>query len=108
MTDISNSSQRMAAFDDSDSVNDAIDLLFIEHYVSGSHPFACSSFLPRVREDATLLPAGAEPIRVAVHDGMRSVMASGPGWILTAVRWPHGGARVSVLAQSEELAQDVF
>lgn len=98
MNEKTSTSQRMAAFDDSDSVNDAIDLLFIEHYVSGSHPFARSSFLPRVRKDATLLPPGSEPIRIALNDGVRSVMASGPGWLVCAV----------VLAQSEELAQEIF
>jgi hypothetical protein len=108
MTDNPNTSQRMAAFDDSDSVNDAIDLLFIEHYVSGSHPYARSAYLPRVRKDASLLPPGSEPIRVAVTDGLRSVMASGPGWLLCAARWPQGHARVSVLAQSEELAEEIF
>ncbi len=69
MSDIPSSSQRMAAFDDSDSVNDAIDLLFIEHYISGSHPFARSAFLGRVRKDATLLPPvpsrSASPSRTA-------------------------------------------
>ena len=108
MNDNSSPSQRMAAFDDSDSVNDAIDLLFIEYYISGSHPYARSAVLPRVRKDATLLPPGSEPIRVAVSDGTRSVMGSGPGWVLCAVRWPHGRARVSVLAQSDELAKDIF
>ena len=108
MNDNPSTSQRMAAFDDSDSVNDAVDLLFIEHYVSGSHPFARSAYLPRVRKDATLLPSGSEPIRVAVSDGMRSVIASGPGWLVCAVRWPHGQARVSVLAQSEELAKEIY
>jgi hypothetical protein len=108
MNEKTSTSQRMAAFDDSDSVTDAIDLLFIEHYVSGSHPFARSSFLPRVRKDATLMPPGSEPIRIALNDGVRSVMASGPGWLLCAVRWPHGHARVSVVAQSEELAQEIF
>lgn len=108
MNDNPGTSQRMAAFDDSDSVNDAIDLLFIEHYVSGSHPYARSAWLPRVRKEASLLPPGSEPIRVAVSDGMRSVMASGPGWLVCAVRWPHGQARVSVLAQSEELAQEIY
>ena len=108
MNDNSHNSQRMAAFDDSDSVTDAIDLLFIEYYMTGSHPYARSAVLPRVRKDATLLPPGSEPIRVAVADGMRSVIASGPGWVLCAIRWPHGRARVSVLAQSDELAKDIF
>jgi len=108
MSDITSTSQRMAAFDDSDSANDAIDLLFIEHYISGSHPFARSAFLGRVRDDADLLPPGAEPLRVAVTDGVRSVMASGPGWILVATKWPNARARVSVVAQTRALANEVF
>ena len=35
-------------------------------------------------------------------------MASGPGWILCAIRWNRGDARVSVVAQTEELVEDVF
>jgi hypothetical protein len=108
MNDNANPAHRVAAFDDADSLNDAIDLLFIEHYISGSHPHARSSFLPRVRTDASLLPPDCEPLRVAVSDGVRSSLASGPGWVLCAIRWPQGYARVSVLAQSEDLAKEVF
>ena len=108
MSDITSTSQRMAAFDDSDSANDAIDLIFIEHYISGSHPSARSAFLGRVRDDADPAASGAAPLRVAVTDGARSVMASGPGWILVATRWPNARARVSVVAQTRELANEVF
>ena len=108
MNDNDGSPQRLLAINDSDSVNDAIDLLFIEQHISGSHPFAQSGFLPRVREDAPLMPPGTTPTRVALGDGNRSVLASGPGWILCATRWQHGNARVSVVAESQELAQDVF
>ena len=108
MNDINGSSRRLLAINDSDTVNDAIDLLFIEQHISGSHPFAQSGFLARVREDAPLMPPGTTPTRVALGDGDRSVLAAGPGWILCATRWQHGNARVSVVAESQELAKDVF
>jgi Domain of unknown function (DUF5925)/ATPase family associated with various cellular activities (AAA) len=102
------SSQRVMSFDDTDSVVDAIDLLFIEHYISGSHPYAHSATLSRVREGATLLPPRATPDRVAVFDGTRSVLARGEGWVVCAVTWAQGNARVSVLAESEQLSKAVL
>ncbi len=108
MKKIPRSSQRVMSFDDADSVVDANDLLFVEHYISGDYHYAQSAHLSRVREGATLLPPGAEPHRVAVHDGTRSVLASGPGWIASAVRWSHGNARITVLAASEQLAKEVL
>jgi hypothetical protein len=101
-------SQRTLAFSDSHSVNDTIDLLFIEQYLSGTHPYAMSKFLERVRPDAPLIPDRTEPTRVSVCDDSRSVLASGPGWWLCAVRWMNGNARVSVVAESERLARDIF
>jgi hypothetical protein len=100
--------QRTLAFGDGHSVNDTIDLLFIEHYISRNHPYALSKFLQRVSPDAPLLPPCTEPAQVAVSDGTRSVLASGPGWALCAVRWSNGNARVSVVAESERLAKRVF
>jgi hypothetical protein len=100
--------QRTLAFSDGNSVNDALDLLFIEQHISGSLPYAFSKFLQRVRPDASLLPPCATPTHVAVSDGARSVLASGPGWRLCAVRWMNGNARVSVVAESDGLARDVF
>jgi hypothetical protein len=98
----------VASFDDSDSVVDANDLLFVEHYISGNYPYAQSATLSRAREGATLLPSGAKPHRVAVFDGTRSVLAAGPGWISCAVRWAHGNARITVLAATEQLAKEVL
>lgn len=109
MKNSTNSSQGfMACVDDADSVVDALDLLFIERYTSGTHPYARSTRVPRVRKDATLLPPGVEPIRVAIEDGTRSVLASGMGWTLSAVRWPQGNGRVSVVAHSEALAKEIL
>ena len=108
MNDNMSSPQRTMVFDDADSVNDAFDLLFLEQHISGTYPFAESAYLARVREDAPLVPAGSTPSRVAVQDGNRSVLAQGPGWVLCATRWSHGSARVSVVAQSQELARAVF
>ncbi len=108
MKQIPRSSQRVMSFDDADSVVDANDLLFVEHYISGSYHFAHSANLSRVREGATLLPPGATPHRVAVHDGTRSVLAAGTGWIASAVRWDHGNARITVLAASEQLAKEIL
>jgi len=108
MNDNDGSPRRLLAINDSDTVNDVIDLLFIEQHISGSHPFAQSGFLARVREDAPLMPPGVTPTRVALNDGNRSVLAAGPGWVLCATRWEHGNARVSVVAESQDLAKDVF
>lgn len=108
MTKIPRSSRRVASFDDSDSVVDANDLLFVEHYISGNYPYAQSATLSRAREGATLLPSGSEPHRVAVFDGTRSVLAAGQGWISCAVRWAHGNARITVLAVTEQLAKEVL
>jgi len=108
MSDNMSSPQRTMVFDDADSVNDAFDLLFLEQHISGTYPFAESGFLARVRPDAALVPAGCTPSRVAVQDGNRSVLAHGPGWVLCATRWRHGTARVSVAAQSQQLARAVF
>jgi len=108
MNDNDGSPRRLLAINDSDTVNDVIDLLFIEQHISGSHPFAQSGFLARVREDAPLMPPGVTPTRVALNDGNRSVLAAGPGWVLCATRWEHGNARVSVVAESQDLAKNVF
>jgi hypothetical protein len=102
------SPQRVMAFDDLDTVHDATDLLFIEHYVSGTYPYAHTTRLARVRADAPLLPPGIEPSRVAVEGQNRSVMASGLGWILAATRWEEGNARVSVVAESDQLAREIL
>ena len=105
---IHRSSRRVASFDDTDSVVDANDLLFVEHYISGKYPYAQSATLSRARDEAPLLPPGTKPDRVAVFEGTRSVLASGPGWISSVVRWAHGNARITVLAASEQLGEEIL
>ncbi|HEY1828308.1 MAG TPA: DUF5925 domain-containing protein [Acidimicrobiales bacterium] len=100
--------QRVMAYDDADSVVDALDLLFIEQYISGRYPFARSTRISRVRKEATLLPPSTEPRWVAVHNGERVELASGPGWFLSSSRSMHGTAQVTVLARSETLAKEVL
>jgi hypothetical protein len=94
-------------FDDTDSVVDVNDALFLDHYIAGAHTFARSISVPGARPDAPLLPPGVSADRVAVTDGVRSVLAFGPGWALRAVRWADGHAQVTVTATSEALAQKI-
>jgi hypothetical protein len=108
MNNVPAPSQRVLAFDDTDSVIDATDLLFMEHYISGTHPFAHSVQLARVRDEAPQLPRGATVLRMAVHDGAKMTVAAGPDWVLSMVRWSHGHARFTVLATSAQLAREIL
>jgi Domain of unknown function (DUF5925)/ATPase family associated with various cellular activities (AAA) len=108
MNQIPRTSQRVMSFDDADSVVDANDLLFVEHYISGHYRYAQSVTLSRARDGASLLPPGIEPDRIATFDGTRSVLAAGPGWVASVVRWAHGNARITVLAVSEQLAKEIL
>jgi hypothetical protein len=96
------------AFNTSGSVLDAIDLLFMEHYISDQYPCAHSAELSRVRDGATLLPFDAEPTRVAVEYGHRSALAHGPDWVVLSTRWRNGNATVSVLSKTERVAAHVL
>jgi hypothetical protein len=94
--------------DDSDTPCDVIDALALAPFSSGREPCARSVRLNRVRRGATLLPPGATVLRTAVEDGRRSLLATGDGWTLRAVRWRGRGAEVSVTAVSDELARTVL
>jgi Domain of unknown function (DUF5925)/ATPase family associated with various cellular activities (AAA) len=95
-------------FDDSDSHLDVLDTLILSPFVDGSQPWAVTSRLPRVRDDATLLPPGTVPSRYACDDGNQAWLAVGDGWTLRSARWKSGGALVTVTAVSEELARSVL
>jgi hypothetical protein len=95
-------------FDDSDSHLDVLDALILSPFVDGSQPWAMTSRLARVRDDATLLPPGTAPARYASDDGNQSWLAVGDGWTLRSTRWKSGGAMVTVTATSEELARSVL
>lgn len=95
-------------FDDSDSLVDTLDALLLTQFVTGAQPFARTKRLDRIRADATLLPPGATPVRMATGSGADSHIAIGDGWTLRAVRWTSGGGEVSVTAVSDDLARSVL
>jgi hypothetical protein len=95
-------------FADCNSPADALESLFLTRFIEGRQNFSTSQRLPRVRADATLLPAGARPSHTADLDGLQAQLAEGEGWTLHAVRWKTGGALVEVVAVSDELAREVL
>jgi hypothetical protein len=96
------------SFDDSDAPTDVLDSLVLARFIDGTEPWARTKRLDRVREDATLLPPGVGPARVAAGDGTDAWLAYGEGWTLRSVRWRSGGAEVSVTAVSDELARSIL
>ncbi|HEX6873731.1 MAG TPA: DUF5925 domain-containing protein [Micromonosporaceae bacterium] len=94
-------------FDDSDSFADLLDALAFAAFVNGSQPYARTKRLDRVADDATLLPPGVAPVRVATGTGTDGRIAVGDGWTLRSIRWQNGGGEVSVTAVSAELAESI-
>jgi hypothetical protein len=95
-------------FDDTDSLADVVDALMLSRFVEGDQPWARTTQLDRVREDALLLPPGVNPARVAVSDGREARLAMGDGWTVLGVRYNSGGGVVSVTAESDELAKSIM
>src|SRR5690349_2477093 len=91
--------------DDADEPADAIDALLLGGFVAGTHPASRSQRLRRTRADAPLLPAGVSPVRQARDGGRHARLAVGDGWIVRSVRWRNGTAIVTVIAESDELAE---
>ncbi len=87
---------------------DVIDVMFLEAFVAGALRRARSVSLPRVRAQASMLPPGVRPIRVATSDQVRALLARGDGWVLRARRWQDGSGDISVLARSAALADRVL
>lgn len=94
--------------DAADSHPEVLDSLVLASFIDGTQPWAHTQRLDRVRADATLLPPGVRPARVAVGDGAEAWLAYGDGWTLRSIRWRSGGAVVSVTALSDELARTVL
>jgi hypothetical protein len=86
----------------------ALDVFLMAPFLNGSQPFARSKRLASVREEATLRPAGTEPVRTVVTADRTGQLVTGDGWTLLSVRWSEGGANVNVVAASEELARSVL
>ena len=93
---------------DHNDPEDVIDVMFLEAFVAGSLRRARSANLPRVRAQASMLPPGVRPIRVATSDQVRALLARGDGWVLRARRWQDGSGDISVLARSAALADRVL
>ncbi len=94
--------------DDADSTFDVVDALSLALFVDGAQPWARSARWDHIRADATLLPTGARPLRQAAGDRQESLLATGEGWTLRAVRWRRGGGEVTVTAVTDELACSVL
>lgn len=95
-------------FDDSDSPADLIDALALVAFANGTQPWARTKRLDSVRDEATLMPPGVSPARVAVGGGTDARLALGDGWTLRCVRWRSGGGEVTVTAVSEALAESIL
>jgi hypothetical protein len=85
-----------------------LDTFLMTPFLEGSQPFARSHRLPSVRAEATLRPAGTEPVRTVVTADRSGQIVTGAGWTLMSIRWAEGGANVNVVAASEELAKSVL
>jgi hypothetical protein len=93
---------------DYNNPEDVIDVLFLEAFVSGSLRHARQTKLPRVKPNATMLPARVRPLRLAITGKERSVLAAGEGWMLRARRWADDSGDISVLARTALLARQVL
>jgi hypothetical protein len=87
---------------------DVIDALALGDFVAGSHPYAKSIRLQRVRQHASLVPVDVRPDRIWDQSGCRSVLARGDGWTLLAIRWRDRTARLTVTALAEDLADRIL
>jgi len=94
--------------DDTDSPVDVVDAAALADFVAGAYPVARTVKLARVRADATLLPEGVRPRLDATAPWQSSLLACGDGWTLHAMRWPNGRAKVTVLAVTREIADEVL
>lgn len=98
----------MLFLDDADSPADVIDALLLSSFAAGRQPWARSQRLDRVKADATLLPADATVVRMAVTEAGETRLATGDGWTLRCTRWRGDSAEITVTAVSETLAVEVL
>jgi hypothetical protein len=94
--------------DDTDTPGDMLDALALAPFATGTQPYASTARLGEVRPGASLLPPGASVLRRAVEPDRESCLAAGDGWMIRVVRWPGGGAEVSVTAVADDLARAVL
>jgi hypothetical protein len=98
-----------AAVDDADSPRDVLDLLVLDAFAVGRHPFARSASLENVRPEAPLAPACARVVREAIDDSSHVRLHTGDGWTLRSTHWLTGRrADLVVTALTHDLAASVL
>jgi hypothetical protein len=95
-------------FDDYDSANDVIDAMALAPFIDGSQPWARVVRVPRLAPEATLLPPGVEPNRVAIDGRLVTTLATGDGWTLRSVRFHDSGGLVAITARDEPTGDSVL
>jgi len=93
---------------DAYSPDDVIDAAVLEAFSSRAFPVARTIKLARVRPSATLLPPTASPCLEATADGETYRLACGTGWMLRAVRYANGSAKLTAVATSVALAKAIL
>jgi hypothetical protein len=96
------------SFDDLDTPADVVDALILSAFADGSQPYARTVRIAQTKQDASLLPAGAQLVRVATDNGREARLAVGEGWTVRAVVWRGGAAEVTVTAQTEDMADSML
>jgi Domain of unknown function (DUF5925)/ATPase family associated with various cellular activities (AAA) len=91
-----------------DSRIDILDYFITTPLLDGSQPFVRYHYLASVREEATLRPAGTEPVRSVITANRTGQIVTGDGWTLLSERWREGGGSVEVVATSDELAKTIL
>ncbi|MGW5352331.1 DUF5925 domain-containing protein [Streptomyces sp. NPDC004031] len=93
--------------DDSDSLSDVVDALFMGRFAAGEQPFARGAALDSVKPGRTLLPPDATVLRQARAKDRSATLAEGDGWTVLVSRWSRG-ADVTVTAVTDELAEQIL
>ena len=99
---------QVATYDDHDNQHDVIDLLFLERFISGEEPWGRFVALSRVREDATLVPAGGTVVRTIVDKWRTTQLVVGEGWTLRIGRDRQRNGYLTVSAVDEATGQAVL
>jgi hypothetical protein len=97
----------VVTLDDYDDPAAALDAVLLGEFVAGAYPASCTLAAGNTRDDASLLPPGVGPDRIARATNRRVALARGDGWILRATRWTDASAEVTAIATSERLAEEI-
>ncbi len=97
-----------ATLDDTDGPGDVIDLIGLEPFATGDHPFAVTRRLSDVLAEARLMPGSGHLVREAVEDQVVVRLVVGEGWQLRVTRWTRSRhAALTATAVCRELADAV-